>query len=103
MTKQYTNGDRLITGDNDPRQNVKADFDANWEKIDEDLKIIMEDFWGGPAERRTCKHCGTVIERAGAIKLANGKVKAAAKKATKKQAASKARAKPRTKAKSIRR
>jgi 3-hydroxyanthranilate 3,4-dioxygenase len=56
--------------------------EAKWvlKKIDEDLKIIMEDFWGGPAERRTCKHCGTVIERAGAIKLANGKVKAATKR-----------------------
>jgi 3-hydroxyanthranilate 3,4-dioxygenase len=56
--------------------------EARWvlKKIDEDLKIIMEDFWGGPADRRTCKHCGHVIQRAGAIQLSKGKVKAAAQK-----------------------
>ncbi|HYF15408.1 MAG TPA: 3-hydroxyanthranilate 3,4-dioxygenase [Phycisphaerales bacterium] len=56
--------------------------EARWvlKKIDEDLKIIMEDFWGGPADRRTCKSCGHVIQRAGAIKLTKGKVRAAAKK-----------------------
>ncbi|TVQ32126.1 MAG: 3-hydroxyanthranilate 3,4-dioxygenase [Phycisphaeraceae bacterium] len=45
--------------------------EATWvlKKIDEDLKIIMEDFWGGPAERRTCKKCGTVIERAGEFSM----------------------------------
>lgn len=53
--------------------------EARWvlKKIDEDLKIIMEEFWGGPADRRTCKSCGHVIERAGAIKLARGKVRSA--------------------------
>lgn len=46
-------------------------FEAQWrlKKIDEDLKIIMEDFWGGPESRRTCKRCGTVIQRAGEFKL----------------------------------
>ncbi|GMV26653.1 MAG: hypothetical protein AMXMBFR58_26840 [Phycisphaerae bacterium] len=55
--------------------------DARWvlRKIDEDLKVIMEDFWGGPVERRTCKRCGTVIQRAGAIELKGGKVKRASK------------------------
>lgn len=55
--------------------------EARWrlKKIDEDLKIIMEAFWGGPAKRRTCKACGYVIERAGAIELKQGKVKAAAR------------------------
>lgn len=55
-------------------------YEATWRlrKIDEDLKVIMEDFWGGPVERRTCKACGTVIERAGAIELKSGKVRAAA-------------------------
>jgi 3-hydroxyanthranilate 3,4-dioxygenase len=45
--------------------------EARWvlRKIDEDLKVIMENFWGGPVERRTCKGCGTVIERAGAFKM----------------------------------
>lgn len=58
-------------------------YEAKWvlKKIDQDLKRIMEEFWGGPVDRRTCKACGTVIERAGAIVLNNGKVKAAAKPA----------------------
>ncbi len=58
--------------------------EARWrlKKIDQDLKVIMHDFWDGPAERRTCKKCGHVIERAGAIELKGGKVKAAGKKAS---------------------
>lgn len=53
--------------------------EARWvlKKIDEDLRIIMNDFWDGPAERRTCKSCGYVIERAGAIEVKGGKVRAA--------------------------
>lgn len=55
-------------------------YEARWvlHKIDEDLKIIMEQFWGGPAEQRTCKTCGHVIERAGAIELTRGKIRSAA-------------------------
>lgn len=70
--------------------------EAKWvlKKIDEDLKVIMEGFWGGPVEQRTCKSCGTVIERAGAIELAKGKVKAAGKSAPKKKAAKKAVSRP---------
>lgn len=61
--------------------------EARWvlKKIDEDLKVIMFDFWDGPAQRRTCKGCGHVIQRAGAIKISKGKVAAtttARKKAT---------------------
>lgn len=50
--------------------------EAKWKlkKIDEDLKIIMEAFWGGPEKKRTCRSCGHVIERAGAIKVVRGKV-----------------------------
>lgn len=46
-------------------------FQAQWQlkKIDEDLKVIMEDFWGGDASRRTCRKCGTVIERAGTFSI----------------------------------
>ncbi len=46
--------------------------EARWtlKKIDEDLKVIMEDFWGGPKDRRTCKKCGTVIERAREFEMA---------------------------------
>ncbi|MFN0133084.1 MAG: 3-hydroxyanthranilate 3,4-dioxygenase [Phycisphaerales bacterium] len=53
--------------------------EARWvlNKIDEDLKVIMYDFWDGPVDRRTCKACGTVIERAGAIRVSGGKVRAA--------------------------
>ncbi len=45
--------------------------EARWalKKIDEDLKVIMNDFWGGPTERRTCRECRTVIERATAFTL----------------------------------
>lgn len=55
--------------------------EARWvlKRIDQDLKIIMEAFWGGPAKRRTCRECGHVIERAGAIKLDKGRVKSASK------------------------
>jgi 3-hydroxyanthranilate 3,4-dioxygenase len=51
-------------------------YEAQWvlRKIDEDLKIIMEQFWQGPADRRTCRSCGTVIERGTAIELAKGAV-----------------------------
>ncbi len=57
-------------------------YEARWvlKKIDEDLKIIMHDFWGGPVKRRTCKECGTVIEKAGAIELKRGKVRKVGKK-----------------------
>lgn len=72
--------------------------EARWQlkKIDEDLKIIMEDFWGGPEARRTCKSCGHIIQRAGAIALANGKVRAAgrAKAAKRRSPAKPSRAKP---------
>ncbi|MFA6046447.1 MAG: 3-hydroxyanthranilate 3,4-dioxygenase [Phycisphaerales bacterium] len=65
--------------------------EARWQlkKIDEDLAVIMEDFWGGPEKRRTCKHCGTIIQRAGAIALKGKTVHAAgkpARKTAKKQA-----------------
>lgn len=66
--------------------------DARWvlKRIDEDLRIIMENFWGGPEEIRTCKQCGHVIERAGAIALSGGKVtKAGKKKVAGKKAAKK--------------
>lgn len=54
-------------------------YEAKWvlRKIDEDLKVLMHDFWDGPVGRRTCRGCGTVIERAGAIELKGGRVKAA--------------------------
>ena len=32
--------------------------------IDEDLHRIMDDFWNGPIENRTCKETGKVVERA---------------------------------------
>lgn len=46
-------------------------------KIDEDLHRVMNDFWDGPRERRTCPACQHTIERAGAIEVTGGKVKAA--------------------------
>lgn len=47
-------------------------------KIDEDLAVVMNDFWDGPTDRRTCKSCGHVITRAGEIELRGGKIKAVA-------------------------
>ena len=46
-------------------------------RIDRDLAKAMNAFWDGPVSRRTCKGCGYVIQRAGAIALKGGKVKAA--------------------------
>lgn len=39
------------------------------EHIDRDLHRIMDEFWNGPVERRTCAICGTVVERAGEFRL----------------------------------
>jgi 3-hydroxyanthranilate 3,4-dioxygenase len=63
--------------------------EAQWRlrKIDEDLKVIMEDFWGGPAERRTCKACGTVIERAAAFVMRPPKSTRAARRVAMKKKA----------------
>jgi 3-hydroxyanthranilate 3,4-dioxygenase len=46
-------------------------YEAAWvlKEIDVDLGIIMNKFWGGDAEIRTCKKCGTVVERAGEYRL----------------------------------
>lgn len=44
-------------------------------KIDADLHKAMNDFWDGPAQRRTCSCCGYVITRAGEIEIKGGKVK----------------------------
>lgn len=54
-------------------------YDARFrlKKIDKDLAIVMNKFWGGPASRRTCKACGYVIQRAGTIAIEKGKVRAA--------------------------
>jgi 3-hydroxyanthranilate 3,4-dioxygenase len=48
--------------------------EVNWrlKQVDKDLAVIMHDFWDGPATRRTCRECGHVIQRAGAIKVAKG-------------------------------
>jgi 3-hydroxyanthranilate 3,4-dioxygenase len=56
-------------------------YEARWrlKKIDEDLAVIMNDFWEGAASRRTCRECGTVIERAGEIRLTGRKVRATTK------------------------
>jgi 3-hydroxyanthranilate 3,4-dioxygenase len=45
--------------------------EASWrlKSIDTDLKVIMEAFWSGPVEQRTCKRCGTVIEKARPFKM----------------------------------
>lgn len=57
--------------------------EAKWRlrKIDEDLRIIMNNFWDGPEADRTCGGCGYVIQRAGAIEVKGGKVRAVGGKA----------------------
>lgn len=59
-------------------------YDARFrlKKIDKDLAVVMNKFWGGAASRRTCKACGYVIERAGAIAIDKGKVRSAGSSAT---------------------
>lgn len=47
-------------------------------KIDKDLGVVMNNFWNGPAARRTCRKCGHVIQRAGEIEIKGGKVRARA-------------------------
>ena len=37
--------------------------------IDQDLHEVMDNFWNGPVEVRTCKETGKVIERAGEFTL----------------------------------
>lgn len=71
-------------------------YEARWvlKKIDEDLRTIMHDFWDGPEARRTCRSCGCVIKRAGAIRLTSGKVRAAPAAAKRKAAKSPSRGKP---------
>jgi 3-hydroxyanthranilate 3,4-dioxygenase len=48
--------------------------EVNWrlKKVDEDLAVIMHDFWDGPSDRRTCRSCGHIIQRAGAIQVKKG-------------------------------
>ncbi len=41
--------------------------------IDQDLHKVMDDFWGGPPEGRTCPGCKNVIERAGEFDLSMAK------------------------------
>ena len=52
-------------------------------RIDEDLRVIMNGFWGGPVGARTCGQCGEVIERAGAVELKGRRVSAVKKKVVK--------------------
>ena len=37
--------------------------------IDEDLHRIMDEFWNGPVEIRTCEETGKVVERAKEFKI----------------------------------
>lgn len=60
--------DRLRWYCNDDKHLVyEAEF--RLQHIDQDLHRIMNDFWNGPEENRTCPECGTVVERAGEFNL----------------------------------
>ncbi len=39
-------------------------YEEHWTlaNIDNDLKRIMHNFWGGPEDRRTCRGCGRVVQ-----------------------------------------
>lgn len=39
--------------------------------IDKDLHRIMDEFWNGPEQGRTCPECGTVVQRAGEFNIAH--------------------------------
>lgn len=45
----------------------EAEFELK--HIDRDLHRVMDDFWNGPVERRTCTQCGVTIERAGQFSI----------------------------------
>lgn len=42
--------------------------------IDEDLHKVMDGFWNGPEEVRTCPVCKTVVERAGEFRIEDAQV-----------------------------
>lgn len=65
-------------------------------KIDEDLAVVMNDFWDGPVKGRTCGQCGHVIQRARAIAIEKGKVRAAKPAGRGKKAGSKKAARNKT-------
>lgn len=65
-------------------------------KIDKDLAIVMNNFWDGPVDRRTCKSCGYVITRAGEIEIKGGKVKARASATRRSPAAKRSKVRRRT-------
>ncbi len=65
-------------------------------KIDKDLHVIMNKFWGGPAAKRTCRNCGHTITRAGEIELKHGKIQAKASRSASKTGDKKKVAKRRT-------
>ncbi len=46
----------------------QADFQLK--HIDRDLHRIMDEFWNGPVQRRTCISCGSIVERAAKFELA---------------------------------
>ncbi len=39
--------------------------------IDQDLHQVMDDFWNGPEQGRTCPACGSLITRAGEFDMAS--------------------------------
>ncbi|MFM7116849.1 MAG: hypothetical protein ACKO0N_09465, partial [Planctomycetota bacterium] len=45
----------------------EAEFELK--HIDRDLHRVMNEFWNGPVERRTCSQCGVTIERAGEFSI----------------------------------
>ena len=50
-------------------QHLVHEAEFRLKHIDEDLHKVMDDFWNGPEEIRTCSVCNTVVERAGEFEI----------------------------------
>jgi 3-hydroxyanthranilate 3,4-dioxygenase len=64
--KTYDDGLRWYCGECD---HLVHEASFRLAHIDEDLHVVMDEFWNGPAAGRTCEKCDTVIERAGEFHL----------------------------------
>ena len=51
-------------------QHLVYEAEFRLKHIDQDLHKVMDDFWNGPVENRTCQTCGTVVERVKEFELA---------------------------------
>jgi len=50
-------------------QHLVHEAEFRLKHIDEDLHKVMDEFWNGPEEIRTCSICNTVVQRASEFKI----------------------------------